>query len=243
MSSSYNILARFYDLLTQNAEYEKRTDYILNLYKKYCGAPCRALDLACGTGAISLLLRQKGCDVTGIDISEDMLAQADAKAQGSVSFIKADMTDFTLPDKYNLCVCSLDGINHLLTPDDVKRCFACVYNALESGGIFIFDVNTLYKHKEMLADNAFVFDEEDFFLSWDNEYEGDGLVRILLDFFVFNGKSYDRYSEEFYERAYGNDELSSALSGFEILDILDDMSENSPAPDSERIYYVCRRKS
>ena len=81
-----------------------------------------------------------------------------------------------------------------------RKCFDCVYNSLDNGGVFVFDVNTVYKHQCILADNTFVFDEEDFFLSWDNEYLGDNTVRILLDFFVFNGSSYDRYSEEFNEK-------------------------------------------
>ena len=90
--------------------------------------------------------------------------------------------------------------------------------------------------------DTFVFDEEDFFLSWDNEYLGDNTVRILLDFFVFNGSSYDRYSEEFYEKAYSIDEIVSALDGFEIIDIFDDLTFDKPKDDSERLYFVCKRK-
>ena len=104
------------------------------------------------------------------------------------------MTDFELPHKVDCCVCSLDSINHLKDIVEVKKCFDCVYNSLNDGGVFVFDVNTVYKHKNVLGNNTFVFDEEDFFLSWDNEYLGDNTVRILLDFFVYNGKNYDRFS-------------------------------------------------
>lgn len=241
--SSYNVFASFYDRLTQNVEYEKRSDYILKLYDRFSGKRDKALDLACGTGSFSLYLSNNGFDVTGIDLSEEMLCIADSKAKGTIDFICGDMTDFSLNEKYDLCICCLDSINHITDYNHVKRCFDCVHDALYSNGIFIFDVNTVYKHKEVLADNTFVFDEEDFFLSWDNELVDETTVRVLLDFFVYNGKNYDRYSEEFYERAYTVDALCRALSGFEILGVYEDMTLDSPKEDSERIYFVCKRKN
>ncbi|MDD6727725.1 MAG: class I SAM-dependent methyltransferase [Eubacteriales bacterium] len=241
--SSYNTFAQFYDSLTENVEYSERTDYILSLYNSAGGKVGNVLDLACGTGSVALNLTEKGFNVIGLDLSAEMLSVADSKAQGDVKFVCGDMTDFSFNKRFNLCVCCLDSINHLTDLSAVQKCFDCVYNSLENDGIFIFDVNTVYKHNEVLADNTFVFDEEDFFLSWDNELEDDGVVRILLDFFVFNGENYDRYSEEFYEKAYTVDELKSALSKYEILGIYDEMSENRPKPDSERLYFVCKRKN
>lgn len=237
---SYNTFADFYDRLTQNVEYADRCDYIIDLYEKFGGKAGAAVDLACGTGSFSVGLAERGFDVTGIDLSEDMLTVASRKG-GNVSYIKADMTSFALPDKADLCICMLDSINHLSAANDVKRCFERVRNALADGGIFIFDVNTVYKHNSILAGNAFVFDEDDFFLSWDNESAGENTVRILLDFFIFNGKNYDRYSEEFYEKAYEISELKAMLHGFEILGIYDDMTFEPPEDDSERIYFICRK--
>ena len=143
--------------------------------------------------------------------------------------------------KVDCCICSLDSINHLKDISEVRKCFDCVYNSLDNGGVFVFDVNTVYKHQCILADNTFVFDEEDFFLSWDNEYLGDNTVRILLDFFVFNGSSYDRYSEEFNEKAYTVEELKNILDKFEIIGIYDEMTLEPPKSDSERIYFVCKK--
>jgi len=101
----------------------------------------------------------------------------------------------------------------------------------------------VYKHRNILADNSFVFDEENYFLSWDNELIDSYSVRIILDFFVYNGVSYDRYSEEFVETAFETEVLSSALMPyFEILGIYDDLSLESPKTDSERLYFVCKRK-
>lgn len=240
--SSYYALARYYDSLTENVDYKVRSDYISNFFSKYYNSPKNVLDLACGTGNIAVNLLEKSYKVTGVDLSDEMLCEADNKSNGEINLIKADMTDFQLDSKYDCCVCSLDSINHLLSLDDVEKCFNCVYNSLNDGGIFVFDVNTVYKHNNILAGNTFVFDEEDFFLSWDNEDEGNNIVRILIDVFAFNGKNYDRISEEFCERAYTVDELKSALHNFEIIGIYDDLSLNDYTEQSERIYFVCKRK-
>lgn len=240
--SSYKTFAQFYDFLTENVDYKVRSEYISNFFSDCNKKGGRLLDLACGTGTFSKLFSDMWYLVTGIDISEEMLTVAEEKCGGMVKFLKGDITDFSLPDKYDFCICTLDSINHLKGIEDVKKCFECVYNSLEKDGVFVFDVNTVYKHKFILADNTFVFDEEEFFLAWDNEYLGDNTVRILLDFFVFNGKSYDRYSEEFCEKAYEIDELKSALNGFEIIDIYEELTENPPKEDSERVYFICKRK-
>ncbi len=239
--SSYNEFAFYYDLLTENADYKVRSDYISNLFYKNKGSGKKMLDLACGTGSLSKIFFDNGFDVTGVDLSNDMLTVADSKCMGKVNFLCADMTALRLNEKFDFCLCSLDSINHLTDIDDVKKCFDCVYNLLKDGGIFIFDVNTVYKHNHILADKTFAFDYDDFFLCWDNELEKDNLVRIMIDIFSFNGKSYDRYSEEFYEKAYTVDELKSLLSDFEIKGIYDELTQNPPNDYSERIYFVAKR--
>lgn len=238
---SYKAFAQFYDILTDNVDYTAGCDYISGFFSRYGNGGVRLLDLACGTGTISKIFADKGFDVTGIDLSEDMLTAAEEKCNGSVRLLKGDISDFNLAEKFDICICTLDSINHLENIDAVKSSFNCVRNSLADDGLFIFDVNTIYKHREVLADNTFVFDEEDFFLSWDNECENN-TVRILLDIFVFNGKSYDRYSEEFFETAYAADEITQALDGFEIIGIYDNLSENPPHSESERIFFVCKRK-
>ena len=155
---------------------------IYDFFKENCANCNSVLDLACGTGSVSEYLADMGMKVIGMDLSDEMLTEACSKGIKRAVFIKGDMTCFTLPQKVGCCICSLDSINHLKDIGEVRKCFDCVYNSLDNGGVFVFDVNTVYKHQCILADNTFVFDEEDFFLSWDNEYLGDNTVRILLDF-------------------------------------------------------------
>lgn len=239
--ASYNIFAEFYDDLTQNVEYEKIAKYVSSFFKKYYPSGKTVLDLACGTGTLSKLLNEEGYNIIGIDLSDDMLCIASSKSVDNASFIKGDISSFALPQKVDYCVCSLDSINHLKSIEQVGECFNCVYNSLVDGGIFVFDVNTVYKHKNVLNDNTFVFDEENFFLSWDNEYLGENTVRILLDFFVFNGVNYDRFSEEFFEKAYEISELENKLNKFKILGVYDELTLTEPKNDSERIYFVCKK--
>ena len=240
----YNYFALHYDELTENVDYKVRSDYISGFFNKLgMNQNAKLLDLACGTGTMSLLFKEKGYHVVGIDLSSEMLSIADNKANGTIPFIKAKMQNFKLSEPVDACLCCLDSINHLNNIKEVEKTLKCVYNSLNENGIFIFDVNTIYKHRNILADNCFVFDEENYFLAWDNEQIDDYSVRIILDFFVYNGISYDRYSEEFIETAFETEALSAALNPyFEILGIYDDLSYEAPKADSERIYFVCKRK-
>lgn len=239
--SSYNKFAYYYDILTENVDYKVRSDYISNFFSDYGNGGNKLLDLACGTGSFCKEFSDRGYNVWGADLSDEMLSIADNKTNSKVKFVRSDMTDFVFGEKFDYCICMLDSINHLTEIGDVKKCIENVYNCLNKGGVFVFDVNTPYKHNYILADNTFVFDEEDFFLCWDNEIENDSIVRILIDIFVFNGKNYDRYSEEFYERAYDIDEIKSVLGNFEVIGIYDELTLSKPKKDSERIYFVLKR--
>lgn len=244
--SSYQTFAYLYDELTQNVEYEKRCDYILSFFEQNGIKSGTVLDLACGTGSMSIPFMKKGYSIIGVDLSEEMLEIASNRlfeAGNSFSLLKAKMQEFELSEKADACICCLDSINHLNNIDDVLATFKNVYDSLNNGGLFVFDVNTVYKHNEILADNTFVFDEDDYYLVWDNEAVDDRTVRILLDMFILNGESYDRFSEEFEETAYSVEELSSLLNkvGFVDIKVYDELSYDEPKSDSERLYFVCKK--
>ena len=244
--SSYQTFAYLYDELTQNVEYEKRCDYILSFLEKNGIKSGTVLDLACGTGSMSIPFMKKGYNIIGLDYSEEMLEIASnrlSEVGNNFSLLKTKMQEFELPEKADACICCLDSINHLNNIDDVQSTFKNVYDSLNKNGLFVFDVNTVYKHNEVLADNTFVFDEEDYYLVWDNEAVDDRTVRILLDMFLFNGESYDRFSEEFEETAYSVEELSNLLNkiGFVDIKIYDELSYDEPKNDSERLYFVCKK--
>ena len=112
------------------------------------------------------------------------------------------------------------------------------------GGIFIFDVNTVYKHRNILADNTFVLENDSLFCVWQNELNEDDSVSINLDFFEEEDGAYYRSSESFTERAYSIEKLTEMLdkAGFDILAINDDISENPLSERSERAMFTAKKR-
>lgn len=244
--SSYNFFAGLYDALTENVDYKVRSDYISDFFKAENINDGTLLDLACGTGSFSEQFAKMGYNIIGVDLSPQMLTQAQiklSKINCDFDLINAQMQDFVSSRPVDGIICCLDSINHLTEINDVQSTFYNAYSSLKDNGLFVFDVNTIYKHQQILSDNTFVFDEDDYYLVWDNESVDDREVRIILDFFVCNGKNYDRYSEEFNERAYSSDEIIAMLknAGFSTVNVYDELSLKAPRSDSERLYFVCKK--
>lgn len=244
---AYGVFAEFYDRLTGNALYTERADYLLELCKRYNHETGITLDLACGTGTLTLELKRRGVDVYGIDGSAEMLSEASMKAfeeELQVLFLCQKMQSIDLYGTIDTCVCTLDSINHLTNPEDVKKTFERVSLFMNKGGLFIFDVNSVFKHQKVLADNVFVFDTDEVFCVWQNTPVDDYLEEISLDFFIPDPKGgYVRESECFRERAYETAELKGMLSdtGFEVMAVLGDMSFDSPKDTEERLYFVAKK--
>lgn len=246
--SSYSFFAKYYDELTQNVEYSRRADYFSALLLS-CGFESgTVLDLACGTGSLTVELAKHGYDMIGVDASGDMLCRAQNKAfESGVSpmFLCQRMQELDLYGTVDAAVCSLDSINHLTDEEDVRRTFERLRLFVAPGGVFIFDVNTVYKHKNVLGDNAFVYEYPDVFCVWQNSFNGqDNTVDIELDFFEKSGETYKRRSENFSERAYEIDFLKSLLdkTGFDTEFVFDDMSREPLKEDSQRAVIAARRR-
>lgn len=243
---SYEVFADFYDGLTGNVGYKERAEYILRLLKSFDHDAGLTLDLACGTGSLTLELKKLGVDVYGIDGSADMLSvalQKAAEADEQILFLCQKMQSIDLYGTIDTCVCTLDSINHMTNINDVRKTFERVSLFMNKGGVFVFDVNTKYKHKEVLADNVFVFDTDDVYCVWQNTPVEDDLTEITLDFFIPEGNNYIRVSENFSERAYSVEELKELLTdaGFELLGIYGDMTLEKPSDTAERLVFAARK--
>lgn len=244
--AGYGSFAWYYDRLTENVNYPARAAYFDRIIKKWVKRPVELLlDLACGTGSLSLELDKLGYDVIGVDGSSEMLSVAIEKkydAEANVMFLCQDMDQLDLYGTVDVTVCALDSLNHITDPEVVQRAFDKVSLFTAPGGIFVFDVNTLYKHREILRDNTFVYDYDDVFCVWQNSCPDGETVDISLDIFAKEEgeKGYDRYSESFSERAYSHETILGFIknSGMELLAVYAEDSTEAPEKTTQRAIYV-----
>ncbi|MDO4607664.1 MAG: class I SAM-dependent methyltransferase [Clostridia bacterium] len=243
----YNNFAEFYDeLMAYNADYSAREKYLYSLFKKHDRTPTLLLDLACGTGEFSTRFAKRGVSVIGVDVSADMLSVAREKSaeQGQdILYLCQNATELDLYGTVDGAICCLDSLNHITDYADFCTAIQKVALFLEKDRLFVFDVNTPYKHKEILGDNVFLVDS-DVYCVWQNDFIGDNTVEINLDFFVPDGEVYYRTGESFCERAYTAEEIEKACkaAGLKIEAVYDDLTENPPQESSQRLIYVTRKK-
>ncbi len=242
----YSECAYSYDILMQNVDYQKRTDYLYSLFEKFDRAPTLMLDLACGTGEFSNRFANKGVSVIGVDISYDMLSIArekSAEQQNDILYLCQDAAELDLYGTVDGAICCLDSLNHITDYGDFCSAIARVSLFLEKDRLFIFDLNTEYKHSCVLGNNTFVIDTNDVYCVWQNEYQGNNTVEINLDFFTREDNVYLRTGESFCERAYTSAEIENALNkaGLKTEAIYEEMSQNKPCDTTQRVVYVTRK--
>ena len=195
MFSGYHSISSIYDNVNSDVDYSAWADFIEELFNKYLPKkPELVLDLACGTGSMTFELYSRGYDMIGADASEDMLSEAYEKAFdkniSSILFIKQDMRDFELYGTVGAVCCCLDSINYLTDDGDLDKCFSTVHNYLDPDGLFIFDVNTPYKFKNIYGKNHYIFEDTDSYgntayCGWQNDYdEEDKLCNFYLSVFT-----------------------------------------------------------
>lgn len=244
----YRSFSYFYDMLTGNISYKQRAEYFDMLVKKHGGKKNLLLDLACGTGSLSEELSRLGYDVIGVDGSEDMLNAAIEKKLESgldIQYLCQDMTKLDMFGTIDVTVCALDSLNHLPDLVAVERTVQRVSLFCEPSGLFLFDVNTPYKHRHVLGNNTFVYDLDEVYCVWQNTYsEQDNRVEMSLDFFERQGNgSYKRYEDSFSEIAFDESVIDGILTrnGFEIAAKYDYDTVLPPRPDSEKLVYAARK--
>lgn len=250
MSTGYETFSQYYDSLTENVDYKSRSQYFHKLIQKHKKSSGEVLlDLACGTGSMSEEMCRLSYDVIGADYSCGMLSRAmDKKLESGlpVQYICQDMRALELYGAADAVICTLDSMNHLSSFEDVKTVFRKVYDNMETGGVFIFDMNTPYKHREILGDNVYIYDTDDVYCVWENSFEAiDNTVNIRLDFFELgeDGK-YSRSCEEITEHAYEPELIWKELekTGFEVIGCYHADTEEKLHDKSERMVFVVRKQ-
>ena len=243
---AYGEFAKIYDdLINEDINYDNMVSRIIEICNEH-NIECKDyLDVACGTGNVTVRLAKHFKDIYAVDLSEDMLREAfnklkENRIKGKI--ICQDMTEMQLNRKFDLITSVLDSTNYITDEDDLEKYFSSVKEHLKDDGIFIFDVNSYYKLSQILGNNIYTYSEEDVFYTWENVFEDD-MVSMFLTFFVKQGELYERFEEEHFERAYKEEELESALSncGLKVINKFDGYSNNKVQANSERIVYVVKK--
>jgi len=246
----YSQLAQIYDLLMEDVDYNRWANYLVEQIVKHNAPGNVVLDLGCGTGSISLLLAEKGLQLTGIDISTDMLTQADQKFRENnlnIPLYKQDMRKLILDNYVDVVISTFDTFNYILKFSDLEITFKKVNQVLNRKGLFIFDLNTVFKLAYTLGNNTFTYNTEELAYIWENHYDRvTRLCQMDLTFFSLEEKSgkYLRFDETHIQRAYEEEEISKLLSGtgFDLLGIYGELTFNSPKLEEEKIFFVAKKK-
>ena len=247
-AEQYTVLAAYYDKLNAGVDYDTIADYCDGAVNRY-GLPDNrlALDLACGTGNLTLPLAARGYDMIGADGSEEMLAVAASKRKprgaSSILWSRQDMRSFELYGTVGLIVSALDSVNYLTDIGALRSCFSLVHNYLDPGGLFIFDVNTKHKFETVFSGRDYVLESDGVLCAWRSDYSArTGLCRFELSIFAREGGLWRRYDEAQTERAWSDRTLRKILkiSGFELCAATSDYTCESATEGDERRCYVAR---
>lgn len=250
-NEQYSALARVYDVLNSEVDYRGWAAFLDRAIRQYQSTETAlVLDLACGTGAVTLPLAELGYDMTGIDLSADMLAVARERAaeagRGDILWLCQDMRSFELYGTVDATVCCLDSLNYLLTTEDLRKTLRLVHNYLIPDGVFIFDLNTPYKFEEVYGDRSYVLEAEGVYCGWQNFYNPKSRIcDFCLDIFTEEEDgSYTRTSESQRERAYSPRTVEKLLRecGFELLARVGDFDFTPACDRDERHFYIARAK-
>ena len=243
----FTVLAEYYDRFN-GADYKLYADYVENVFKKHgSGKEELLLDLACGTGRLTEELAERGYDMIGADVSEDMLSVAMSGAyekELSILYLKQDMREFELYGTVDAVICSLDGISYLAEKEDTEKCLRLIRNYLNPGALLLFDINSDYRFKEILAKRDFFLEEEGAYLGWKSELdEKKSVCYFNLTFFTENGEGgYVKSEETQCERVWEKEEICGLISacGLEVIDIYGDLNMKKTEETDEKWYFVCR---
>ena len=242
--SAYEALASSYDGLTYDIAYDETCDFMESILRSMGKAPKTVLDLACGTGSMSVRLARRGYRVTGSDISPDMLTVAYDKALELAGnrpvFVCQSMQELQLPEPVDLVVCCLDSLNYLTDPADCRGTFRRVYENLNPGGVFLFDINSACKLRG-LDGQVFLDENDDTYCVWRAEFDGEARICWYgMDLFQREGDAWRRSFEEHAEYAYEAGDLQQWLleAGFAQVKIYGDRRQEPPAADEQRIYFA-----
>lgn len=245
----YSDFASVYDILMEHIPYDEWADYIDNILKKHGITKGLVLELGCGTGTMTRRMAEKGYDMIGIDLSEDMLSIAKQGSEGKedgILYLCQDIREFELYGTVAAVFCVCDTINYILSSEDLSKVFHLVSNYLDPGGLFIFDMDTRYLYEEVLGDSTNFINHESVAFIWENSYYPEEMINeVNLTLFLKQGDSLYRKNEETHvRRAYEVNTIKELLggAGLDIIGVYHELTNSEPRPNSERIYIIAKER-
>jgi len=240
-------LAKVYDTLMQSVDYSAWCDYVESIVKKYGISTVRLLDLACGTGNSTIPFAQKGCEITGVDYSGEMIELAREKVKGSelpVNFEVGDLRNLQIKKSFSLALHYQDGLNYLLTKEELFKAFNNIQAHLVEGGFFVFDLNNPGYYSRENRESFWV-EEENFTMVWESSFNADRLIKeVVLLVFVKNGDgTYSKYRELHQEKEHTREEVAETLTdaGFTLKDVLPTMEWGEPGNNEPRLTFIAQK--
>ena len=244
---AYTGFASVYDLFMDNIPYEEWCEYLSGLLKENGADSGLILDLGCGTGTLTRLLADRGYDMIGADLSDEMLEIAmeqEAEEPRGILYLQQDMRAFELYGTVRAIVSICDSMNYLMEYEELVEVFRLANNYLDPGGVFIFDLNTIYKYRDTMGETTIAENREEGSFIWENYYDEEEQVNEydLTLFIREEDGRYQKYEETHFQRAYDLDEVKQAIAeaGMEFVAMYDAFTKDAPKPDSERVYVIAR---
>lgn len=242
---AYTSFASVYDTFMDNIPYEEWCVYLRDLLKEYGVEDGLLLELGCGTGSAAEIFSGAGYDMIGVDHSGEMLQIAMEKSDESGSdilYLLQDMREFELYGTVRAVVSICDSMNYLTDYEDLVTVFRLVNNYLDPRGVFIFDLNTVYKYETVLGSSTIAENREKCSFIWDNDYDSETMINEydLTLFIEESGGLYRKFEETHYQKAYSIETVKQAIadSGMKLMAVYDAFTRNPPKEDSERICFV-----
>lgn len=246
LTPPYEKFAYAYDRMMKNVNYLRWTDYIESLFGKYGCEPKKILDVACGTGALTVLLASRGYMMTGIDRAIGMLKVARKKAENldlQIAFHQGDMLNFQLDQQFDAILCTYDSINYASNEKEMRDIFKRVSTHLAPDGLFIFDITTERNIVEHFHNKTFSENHQDYSYIWKNNYiHHTKMCRTFLTFFIREDELFRRYEEVHHQRIYEVDTVNTLLKaeGYKALSAFDMYTFNRWTRNSDRINFTAQ---
>lgn len=247
--NTYQHYAHVYEESGQLAFSERMIGYLASLLDEF-PAPGRSLvDLACGTGTVAVALAEQGWHVTGVDLSETMLAEARVKQpvdSRAVTWMRQDMRAFGVEESVSVVTCLYDSLNYMLEADDLAQVFHRVHTALQDGGLFLFDMNTLAAFELFWSGQTYFDETLDLSLVMASHLDRHR-ARVTVDVTWFERDQetslYSRHYERHVEQAYPPEHICTLLGdvGFQVLAMRACFGQDAPHDETPRIMWVARK--